>query len=121
MKPCTRCQETKPLAAFGRDASRKDGRQHYCRPCRVALSRPIRARNYALVLAAKAGPCLDCGGTFHPVVMDLDHRPGEVKVFDPSKSGGRRAEVVAREVAKCDPVCANCHRIRTFTRNGVIS
>src|SRR5579872_6584201 len=65
----------------------------------------------------KASPCMDCGGTFPPVCMDFDHRPGEVKLFPIGKHGFRftRDELLA-EIAKCDLVCANCHRIRTFNK-----
>ena len=51
--------------------------------------------------------------------MDFDHRDGEVKLFDVSKGmlSLGRAKVLA-ETAKCDIICANCHRIRTATRGG---
>lgn len=63
-------------------------------------------------------PCMDCGRLFPPVCMDFDHRPGEIKkacVASLMRSGVSRATVEA-EVAKCDLVCSNCHRIRTQTR-----
>jgi HNH endonuclease len=50
MKRCAKCRHTKPLAEFNRNASTRDGRQWYCRPCdRAAVSayarvfRPKRA------------------------------------------------------------------------------
>lgn len=63
--------------------------------------------------------CADCGGRFPHFVMDWDHRPGEVKLFNISyaKSSFARERVVA-EIAKCDLVCANCHRIRTAREGG---
>jgi hypothetical protein len=61
-------------------------------------------------------PCLDCGGTFPPHVMDFDHRDPKQKLFNVT---GSRAMLMVRskleaEIAKCDIVCANCHRIRTY-------
>jgi hypothetical protein len=59
-------------------------------------------------------PCADCGMSYPYYVMDFDHRPGEVKtghISDLMRSKGRKA--VMAEIAKCDVVCANCHRIRT--------
>jgi hypothetical protein len=66
---------------------------------------------------AKAGPCHDCGNLFPHYVMDFDHRPGTVKFCDPAqlhKYGSWKR--VHEELAKCDLVCANCHRIRTHQR-----
>lgn len=36
MKTCTKCKETKPISAFSKDKSRKDGRTPGCRDCRKA-------------------------------------------------------------------------------------
>jgi len=51
--------------------------------------------------------------------MDFDHRPGEVKEFNlaqvMSQSRISWSRLLA-EIAKCDVVCANCHRIRTWQR-----
>lgn len=63
-------------------------------------------------------PCMDCGLIFHPVCMDFDHRPGETKKSGISQltKHGRSNAVIMAEVAKCDLVCAVCHRLRTHTR-----
>lgn len=69
------------------------------------------------IAAIKAGkPCMDCGGVFHPACMEFDHRPGEKKKGIVSALGNRAWSVIAAEIAKCDLVCANCHRLRTVTR-----
>jgi hypothetical protein len=48
--------------------------------------------------------------------MDFDHAPG-TKTFNIGRDrGSRSAHVVAAEIAKCEVVCANCHRIRTHYR-----
>ena len=71
-----------------------------------------------LVDSAKNRPCMDCGLTYHPFVMDLDHRPGENKVDCVSNLTHYHAsiEIIRREIAKCDVVCSNCHRLRTLKR-----
>jgi hypothetical protein len=62
--------------------------------------------------------CADCGYREHPAALDFDHRPGTVKVRD-IKSGHQLGwDALLAEVAKCDVVCANCHRVRTWTRRG---
>src|SRR5438309_29856 len=37
------------------------------------------ARIRAIILAAKDRPCADCGGCWHPAVMEFDHLPGTEK------------------------------------------
>jgi hypothetical protein len=62
-------------------------------------------------------PCADCGEIFPHYVMDFDHRPGSDKRFNVSaveKCPSDKA--FGEEVAKCEVVCANCHRHRTFIR-----
>jgi len=62
-------------------------------------------------------PCADCGGTFAPCAMDFDHRDATSKVAGVTRMVGRASlERILAEVAKCDIVCANCHRLRTFER-----
>jgi len=67
----------------------------------------------------RAVPCADCGGSFPPCAMDFDHRSSELKEFGVTRMIGRSGtERILAEVAKCDIVCANCHRARTFDRRG---
>ena len=67
----------------------------------------------------KSVPCTDCGGKFPYFVMDFDHRDGEEKLGNVSSMvvvwSWKR---LLAEIAKCDVVCANCHRIRTARRGG---
>jgi len=48
--------------------------------------------------------------------MDFDHRPDTVKKFNISGSEMRNLEDVVNEMSKCDVICSNCHRVRTFKR-----
>jgi hypothetical protein len=64
----------------------------------------------------KSAPCMDCGNSFPPECMDFDHARGE-KAFGIGPNRGMRIERLMVEVAKCDLVCSNCHRIRTKERN----
>ena len=67
-------------------------------------------------------PCFDCGGRFEPYQMDFDHRDPSTKLFN--LTAGRAmlmsTEKLRAEAAKCDVVCANCHRRRTARRRGSI-
>ncbi len=64
----------------------------------------------------KSGPCHDCGNSFPPECMDFDHRDDEHKFRGISDMLSYSLERLMAEVAKCDLVCANCHRIRTKSR-----
>jgi hypothetical protein len=64
----------------------------------------------------KGAPCMDCGRSFPPECMDYDHRPGVSKVANVSLLLRGSLERFRAEIAKCDLVCANCHRIRTKKR-----
>lgn len=62
-------------------------------------------------------PCADCGCRFEPCAMDFDHRDPGSKVSAVTRMIGRAGTArILDEVAKCDIVCANCHRLRTFER-----
>ena len=64
----------------------------------------------------KAG-CADCGYRAHPRALDFDHI-GTDKAGDVGRMmHGRIAwPIILAEIAKCEVVCANCHRIRTYER-----
>jgi hypothetical protein len=62
-------------------------------------------------------PCADCKGRFPPAAMDFDHRDPASKRSAVTRMVGRTGMPrILEEVAKCDIVCANCHRLRTFQR-----
>lgn len=74
-----------------------------------------RDRRRAFLIALKDGPCADCGHRFPAVVMDFDHLRDKRFVIS-SGVFTNSTEVLLAEVAKCDLVCANCHRVRTAKR-----
>ncbi len=62
-------------------------------------------------------PCADCGVVFHPVCMDFDHaNGGKTKAVSRLVSGAYKMHLILEEIAKCELVCANCHRMRTHSR-----
>jgi hypothetical protein len=56
------------------------------------------------------------GRRFPPCVMQFDHREDALKKFVVSETRSRAHSTILAEVAKCDIVCTNCHRDRTFKR-----
>ena len=67
-------------------------------------------------------PCADCGGSFPPCAMDFDHRDSREKRTEVTRMIGRAGTArILDEIAKCDIVCANCHRLRTFRRRSTVT
>lgn len=116
----------------------KGVRQGYCRECkkrynntwyenhhdeqavRVARNRKLRKQSaFEIINAAKQAPCADCGRTFPPIAMDFDH-VGGVKVNHVARMVSYSLDKLRAEIAKCEVVCACCHRIRTATRLGLM-
>ena len=89
-----------------------------CRSCSSEIARERRAPRQAIVDQAKAAGCVDCGivNIDHPEIFDFDHT-GDDKAAGVAAfmTKGTEADLVA-EIAKCEVVCANCHRIRTKAR-----
>lgn len=60
-------------------------------------------------------PCADCGNCFPAICMDFDHLRD--KTYNISRMAvANSKETIVAEMAKCELVCANCHRIRTQNR-----
>lgn len=60
-------------------------------------------------------PCTDCGQHFPYYCMEFDHRDPSTKLTNISRLiryWGRKK--LDEELEKCDLVCGNCHRKRTF-------
>lgn len=80
-----------------------------------ATHRRYREVNRAIIRAAKARPCMDCGVEYPYYVMQFDHlNDKEFNVGHTGPTGGRMR--LLQEIEKCDVVCANCHAERTHQR-----
>lgn len=66
-------------------------------------------------------PCTDCGKFFPGVCLDYDHRDVNTKIENISilMANSAPTEKILAEIAKCDIVCACCHRLRTQKRGYV--
>lgn len=71
----------------------------------------------AFIDQAKEGaPCMDCGRHFKACQMDFDHTGEKKGGVAWLLSKGATLAAIKSEIAKCDLVCANCHRVRTQGR-----
>ncbi len=101
------------------ESQRAANRRYYERNREAHIARAQRRKQLAgeAVRRAKERPCADCGVQYPYYVMDFDHRDGEEKVAMLSKMWWSASVArVEAEIAKCDLVCANCHRQRTHER-----
>ena len=136
-KFCPRCRLDLDLSSFGwRDAEHTKP-QSYCRACMkgtwrawygeqrnrshhlelVSARRQRRIkRHLALIRELKSRPCADCGTSYPPYVMDFDHVRGEKLglISEIARTSG--TDQLEAEIEKCEVVCANCHRERSFRR-----
>jgi hypothetical protein len=131
MKQCNQCLETKTDDSFY--VFRPKGKSPYldskCKPCKlmqrknpeVLARRTLRRTKLDTltrmeVFELKKAPCVDCGKSYHPCVMDYDHVVPD-KVNGLAKMVGRYSrQALLEEIAKCELVCSNCHRMRTWNR-----
>jgi len=77
----------------------------------------IRREARELVRQVKSAPCTDCRVTFHFSAMDLDHVRGKKKDnIATMVMKTYSLDTLREELAKCEVVCSNCHRVRTYLR-----
>ena len=101
--------------AYQRQWYRKNREVHLARVLRV--SRRAREATQQAIDELKNCECVDCGGRFPPFLMDFDHVRGtKVANLAKMRSGRVAWAKIVEEVAKCEVVCANCHRRRTYLR-----
>lgn len=137
LRPCSVCTLHLPLSEFHDHSDGRGRKMAHCKTCgtkavkrsyykhliqrrrdgRAQQRERTRAgRDYVNQLKAKT-PCKDCEQIFPPVCMDFDHRPGTAKVAAVSAMLARSPKELIAEIAKCDLVCACCHRLRTTSRS----
>lgn len=138
MKLCNRCSKLQPLENYNHKG--KDKYQSYCKPCSREYGRENYHKNREVnaekqrvskknrMDAIKADirklkedtPCMDCGTQYPFYCMDFDHVNGKktTHISEMVQQGAARWKIFS-EVTKCEVVCANCHRKRTFLRAGM--
>jgi hypothetical protein len=65
----------------------------------------------------KTNPCVDCGEV-NTIVLEFDHlKDKHFNISDAARKGVGMKKL-KDEIAKCEVRCANCHRKKTYERNG---
>lgn len=127
-KTCSMCKTEKPVSEFHKHS--RDGYGPMCKPCKAVYDRKYNTRRLEtnkqkkallklVVLAFKDRPCADCGIEYPPCILDFDHVSG-TKEFDIGfKYHSVAIDRLLDEIMKCEVVCANCHRMRTYRRSSM--
>jgi hypothetical protein len=129
-KKCGGCGKTKPVSEFHKKG--KGRWQSMCKVCRKKYHREHYLKNKATYIAKAVAlrknikrqvaeikvetPCADCGLFFQPVIMDFDHGDSEKKGNVSHLAISASTKKLKEEIEKCEVVCANCHRMRTYNR-----
>lgn len=71
-------------------------------------------RKYVQELKSKT-PCTDCGTQYPYYVMEFDHLRDKSFTIA-TLANVNSLEHLIEEIAKCEIVCANCHKQRTWSR-----
>lgn len=83
---------------------------------------PANARYSSFINELKSNkPCVDCSGRFPYYVMDYDHLDQKDFELNRARQSRTDKQKVLVEIKKCDLICVNCHRLRTFTRKSQTS
>lgn len=86
-------------------------------PEELARVKKYQQKKLALIREHKNAPCMDCGVRYPHYVMDFDHRPDEQKTLNLGAARSHGTKKLLAEIEKCDLLCANCHRVRTWRRS----
>ena len=139
MGRCSRCKEEKPDEEFAWRRRARGQRDNYCRPCRAAYKqehyrankqRYIELRGDERKLMLEERIALSSSPTSASTPASTAARPirscSSSTTCGTRSSGSQRAfrdrnwHDVLDEIAKCEVVCANCHRRRTARRGGFL-
>lgn len=133
-KICTKCGGDKPLDEFSFKRKDKGTKRADCKSCNRLIiqthyqnnrenylssngkRRAVKRQMFRDYLADKC--CQDCGN-LDSRVLEFDHVKGN-KFSNVSTMINRNFswDNILIEIAKCEIVCANCHRIRTSITQG---
>lgn len=127
LKQCTQCKEIKSEGHYGNRLGKK---QAACKVCLNKKQKIQYANNTTYYLDRnrnrRAGnrdwyqelknktPCAKCGVRYPHYVMDFDHKDPSTKTMCIAKMMGYSKKAILHEINKCELLCANCHREKTY-------
>lgn len=130
---CTGCSDEKERSSFGTKAGRRNTRckdcvnkyykdVYYADPSRREYiqgqnrKNAVKAKERAIeiVLSHFKSGCVDCGNE-DVRVLEFDHL-GDKEYSVSALINRNSTDKLIKEIEKCEVVCSNCHRIRTYSR-----
>ena len=114
-KLCSRCGIEKPLEAFAKDASRKDGYRYWCRVCQAGYAKqrrqddPEKCSGWYRTNPQKAIAAINRWAAAHPDYRRAKHRRWETK--NPEKMRAKKARRRAAKL-KRTPRWADLEKIK---------
>lgn len=132
MKRCATCGEVKKETDFNWRWKRLGIRHPTCRECHKGYRKNwyeknkdthlknVKRRKKKVIQTAKEyvwdylsnHPCVECGQD-NPVVLEFDHLEDKSKSISLLVGQGYSIKTIKKEIAKCQVLCANCHRKKT--------
>lgn len=129
-KFCTTCNKYKDIKEFRANKTKKDGYQHYCIGCDKNYQKQWYQKNKERLITKakenniknatemrqlvlnylKNNSCVHCGES-NILVLEFDHLKD--KKFNIAQLANKWKENLLSEMAKCQVLCANCHKIKT--------
>tara|TARA_R110000782_G_scaffold206638_1_gene295189 strand:+ start:336 stop:731 length:396 start_codon:yes stop_codon:yes gene_type:complete len=125
MKHCSKCNCEKELSEFYKNTlNKKTGLSAYCKCCSKAdkkvhyvnnknkyIDSGIQGRKWFMDYK-RSLECSRCGFN-HPAALDFHHRDPSTKSlkFESIAMVKKNEKIIMEEIAKCDILCSNCHRI----------
>jgi hypothetical protein len=131
-KICCTCKKKKAVDKFSKKSAAEDGLQSRCKNCvkdwypanhqehkkKIRSNQKIYRKKvrFYIIEWKKSHPCSDCQES-DPIVLEFDHIRDKKKFnIGEATRMGYSLDALKEEIAKCEVVCANCHRRRTAKR-----
>lgn len=127
LKKCSQCNELKSEDEYGFRLGKKQAACKLCLNKKQKIqyanntkyyldrNRVQRSSNREWYQELKSKtPCAKCGVQYPYYVMDYDHIDPNTKTTCIAKMMGHSKKAILNEITKCELLCANCHREKTY-------
>lgn len=85
-------------------------------PEKISIKKQKEALARYLKEVKEKNPCMDCKISYPYYMMDFDHVRGKKQANVAELINTLSKKRIDTEIAKCEVVCSNCHRARTYMR-----